>query len=196
MHSITNIIPSHCRFLLSTVWTNIFMFRMPHAIYAIIGVRYNQALRWYVFGYPPNFCKTSSSRQATASSRSLKKTPCHNRLKACIMGIFFAKLATAFNKITQKLLRKRCRELTDRNIRNSAWKIISEVYEIIFFSMAHLITENAPTDSIFWLCQVNSYIYSGIANFFHFISPPEAVFRRPEHCFLAVLAILLIATSP
>lgn len=40
------------------------------------------------------------------------------------MGIFFAKLATAFNKITQKLLRKRCRELTDRNIRNSAWKII------------------------------------------------------------------------
>lgn len=65
------------------------------------------------------------------------------------MGIFFAKLATAFNKITQKLLRKLCRELTDWNIRKSAWKIISEVYEIIFFSMAHLITENAPIESDF-----------------------------------------------
>jgi hypothetical protein len=29
------------------------MFRMPHARYAIIGVRYNLALRGYVFGYQP-----------------------------------------------------------------------------------------------------------------------------------------------
>lgn len=42
--------------------------------------------------------------------------------------------------------------------------------------MAHMITENAPTDSIFWLCQVNSYIYSGIAKFFHFVSPRKLFF--------------------